>query len=84
MMWLYNNTNRSVLLVGLFHATYNTTINTYAGEFIPVPAVPWFFIVSSVVAVAAVIVVVFTRGRLSYKPNHVSQIADAPPLGVPL
>jgi len=84
MMWLYNNTNRSVLLVGMFHATYNTTINTYAGEFIPVPAVPWFFIVSSVVAVAAVIVVVFTRGRLSYKPNHVSQIADAPPLGVPL
>jgi membrane protease YdiL (CAAX protease family) len=84
MMWLYNNTNRSVLLVGMFHATYNTTINTYAGEFIPVPAEPWFFIVSGVVAVAAVLVVVFTRGRLSYKPNHVSQIADAPPLGVPL
>jgi len=84
MIWLYNNTNRSVLLVGMFHATYNTTINTYAGEFIPVPAEPWFFIVSGVVAVAAVLVVVFTRGRLSYKPNHVSQIAEAPPLGVPL
>jgi len=83
-MWLYNNTNRSVLLVGMFHATYNTTINTYAGEFIPVPAEPWFFIVSGVVAVAAVLIVVFTRGRLSYKPDHVSQIADAPPLGVPL
>jgi len=84
MMWLYNNTNRSVLLVGMFHATYNTTVNTYADEFIPVPTEPWFFIVSGVVAVAAVLVIVFTRGRLSYKPNHGSQIADAPPLGVPL
>jgi hypothetical protein len=77
-MWLYNNTNRSVLLVGMFHATYNTTTNTYAGEFIPVPAEPWFFIVSGVVAVAAVLIILITRGRLSYKPNYVSQIADVP------
>jgi membrane protease YdiL (CAAX protease family) len=76
-MWLYNNTNRSVLLAGMFHATYNTTINTYAGEFIPVPAEPWFFIASGVVAVAAVFIVVFTRGRLSYKPEHVSKTAEA-------
>ena len=68
-MWLYNNTNRSVLLVGLFHATYNTTVNRFAGEFIPVPAEPWFFIVGSVVAVAAVLLLIFTRGRLSYTPN---------------
>jgi len=77
-MWLYNNTNRSVLLAGMFHATYNTTINTYAGEFIPVPAQPWFFIVSGVVALAAVLIVIFTRGQLSYKPDHVSQIVEAP------
>ena len=78
MMWLYNNTNRSVLLVGLFHATYNTTINTYAGEFIPVPAEPWFFIVSGIVAVAAVFIIVITRGHLSYKPEHVSKTTEAP------
>ncbi len=77
-MWLYNNTNRSVLLAGIFHATYNTTINTYAGDFIPVPAQPWFFIVSGVVVVAAVLIVSFTRGQLSYKPDHVSQIVEAP------
>jgi membrane protease YdiL (CAAX protease family) len=70
IMWLYNNTNRSVLLAGIFHATYNTTINTYAGDFIPVPAEPWFFIVSGVVAVAAVLIIIFTRGNLSYKPNQ--------------
>ena len=74
-MWLYNNTNRSVLLAGMFHATYNTTINTYAGEFIPVPAEPWFFIVSGAVAIAAVLIILLTRGRLSYKPNHALETA---------
>src|SRR5688500_19921722 len=63
MMWLYNNTNRSVLLAGMFHATYNTTINTYAGEVIPVPAEPWVFIVSGIVAVAAGVSVACSRGR---------------------
>lgn len=73
-MWLYNNTQGSVLLAGIFHATYNTTINTYAGDFILVPAEPWFFIVSGVVAVAAILIILFTRGRLSYKPEPVYQI----------
>lgn len=77
-MWLYNNTQRSVLLVGVFHATYNTTVNKFAAEFIPVPAEPWFFIVGGVVALAAVLMIVITRGRLSYKPEHVSKPAEAP------
>ena len=74
-MWLYNNTNRSVLLAGIFHANFNTTINMYAREFIPVPAESWFFIVSGVVAAAAVLIIILTRGRLSYKPNHASETA---------
>lgn len=74
-MWLYNSNNRSVLLAALFHANFNTTINVYADNLIPVPAEPWFFIVSSVLAAAAILIVIFTRGRLSYKPD-VSQIAQ--------
>jgi membrane protease YdiL (CAAX protease family) len=74
-MWLYNNTNRSILLAGMFHATYNTTVNTYAGQIIPVPAEPWFFIVSGAVAVAAVLIIILTRGRLSYKPNYAPETA---------
>jgi membrane protease YdiL (CAAX protease family) len=70
-MWLYNNCNRSVLLPALFHATFNTTINLYAGQVLPVPAQAWFFIVSSVLAAAAILIVIFTRGRLAYKPHHV-------------
>lgn len=72
-MWLYNSSNRSVLLAALFHANFNTTINVYADNFIPVPAEPWFFIVSGVLAAAAILIVIFTKGRLSYKPD-VSQI----------
>lgn len=72
IMWLYNNTNRSVLLVGLFHSTIDTTVNRITSEFIPGPAESGFFIVSGVLAVVAVLMVVFTRGRLSYKPNEES------------
>jgi hypothetical protein len=43
-----------------------------------VPAEPWFFIVSGIVAVAAVLIIIHTRGRLSYKPEHVSKTAEAP------
>jgi CAAX protease family protein len=74
-MWLYNNTNRSILLAGMFHATYNTTVNTYAGQIIPVPAEPWFFIVSGAVAVAAVLIILLTRGRLSHEPNYAPETA---------
>ena len=74
-MWLYNSSNRSVLPAALFHASFNTTINVYAGNFIPVPAEPWFFIASGVLAAAAILLIIFTRGRLSYKPD-VSPIAQ--------
>jgi len=67
-MWLYNNTHRSVLLVVLFHSSYNVTTQELGREFIP----GWsegsaFFIASGVVVVAAVLIIVFTRGRLSYR-----------------
>jgi len=80
IMWLYNNTKHSVLLVGLFHASFNTTTGAFGRTFIP----GWsdgsvLLIASGVVAVAAVLMVVLTRGRLSYKPNQVSQTADATP-----
>jgi membrane protease YdiL (CAAX protease family) len=70
IMWLYNNTLRSVLLVGLFHAAHNTTINLFTAEFIPGPAETGFLITEGVVVVAAVLVLVLTRGRLSYTPNQ--------------
>ena len=75
MMWLYNNTNHSVLLVGMFHSAFDVTTQREFGAFIPAPAGTGTLIASGVVAVAAVLIVVFTKGRLSYKPNHAHETA---------
>lgn len=75
IMWLYNNTYRSVLLVGLFHAAHNTTINHITAEFIPGSIETKFLITEGVVVLAAVLLLIFTKGHLSYKPNHVPETA---------
>ena len=79
MMWLYNNANKSVLVVTLFHATFNTTVapNGFGGEFIPRGSALW--IATGIIAVAAVLIVIFTRGRLSYEPERTAQPAAATP-----
>jgi membrane protease YdiL (CAAX protease family) len=35
IMWVYNNTRYSVLLVGLFHSSFNTTTGAFGRAFIP-------------------------------------------------
>jgi membrane protease YdiL (CAAX protease family) len=76
IMWLYNNTHYSVLLVGMFHSSFNVTASAF-GPFIPREM--GFLIAAGVVAVAAVLMAVFTRGRLSYKPEIAAQSAAATP-----
>jgi hypothetical protein len=71
---VYNNTHYSVLLVGMFHSSFNVTTSAF-GTFIPVPAGSTFLISAPVVAVAAVLIVAFTRGRLSYEPDRTPQPA---------
>ena len=80
-MWFYNNANRSVLLVALLHSTSNNTVapTGFGGEFIPSGSALW--IVTGAFAVAAVLLVFFTKGRLSYKPERASQPTDAAPQG---
>jgi len=88
IMWLYNATGYSVLLVGLFHSSFDATTSAFGRTFVvPGPAgtafLSGFVIPSTVVAVFAGLVVVFSRGRLSYspgyKPDHTPQPADAAP-----
>src|SRR5215207_1912463 len=78
IMWLYNNTGYSVLLVGMFHSSFNVTASAF-GPFIPREMS--FLIAAGVVAVAAMLIAIFTRGRLSYKPERASRPADAAPQG---
>jgi membrane protease YdiL (CAAX protease family) len=79
IMWLYNSARRSVLLVGLFHASFNVTAGALGREFIP----GWsegsaLLIATGLVVVTAVLLVILTRGRLAYRPDHGSQMAGIP------
>ena len=68
--WFYNNTNRSVLIVGLFHAAYNaTTRQEFSDAFLPVADDIQFLIVVAVPILPAILITVLTRGRLSYLPK---------------
>lgn len=79
MMWLYNVTGSSVLLVGLWHSSFDATTSAFGRTFaMPGQAlnaeVTGFWIPSAVVVVLAVLVTVRTRGRLGYRsPDAASQ-----------
>ena len=75
VIWLYNGASRSLLIAGLFHAIFNTTINTFGQELIPGAAAAAFYIGSGVVIIAAIAIAVLTRGRLSYNVNVTEQSA---------
>jgi uncharacterized protein len=83
IMWLYNGTGRSVLIVALFHSSFNSAgtgsdyATRYIEEIIPGPAA--LLIPMAVVVVAAVLITVFTRGRLAYEPKHAERPAPKPP-----
>ena len=69
VIWLYNVTGRSIFIVGLFHAAFNMV----AGQKIMPQLVPGLnsnLLVVAVVMVLAVLLVVFTRGRLGYEPER--------------
>jgi hypothetical protein len=69
VMWLYNGSGRSVLVVALFHSAYNSAWGTgdhrFTGELISGPAATLIPI-----AVVAVVLTVLSRGRLAYKPER--------------
>ena len=71
-IWLYNVTRRSVLLVGLFHSSFNMVSGQ---ELMPeyVAGLDSGLLVFAVVPVLAVVVVVFTWGRLGYKPERAAR-----------
>jgi hypothetical protein len=77
IMWVYNGSGRSVIVVGLFHSAFNITIgNEVMPELLNLPASETSLMCLGVLVVLAVAVVVFTRGRLAYQGR------PAGPLGV--
>jgi CAAX protease family protein len=84
IMWIYNGSGLSVILVGLFHSAFNITIgNQVMPELLNLPASQTSLMCLGVVAVLAVVVVVFTRGRLGYqgRPAGAVGVAAQPKVG---
>jgi uncharacterized protein len=65
--WVYNNTRGSLLIIGLFHGALDTTTGAVLLPLL-VPGGGTFAEVFGAFAVAAVLLVLLTRGKLSYKP----------------
>ena len=69
--WLYNAAGASVLIAGLFHATFNSTVNPtgFAIAVLDLPPDEAFVILMAIVVLAGVVVVLATRRRLGLAPS---------------
>jgi len=71
IMWLYNGSGGSVLVVGLFHSAFNMTNGQkIAPELLHLPEGLASLIPSVAVMVVAVLLIVVTRGRLAYESER--------------
>jgi uncharacterized protein len=78
IMWVYNGSGRSLIVVGLFHSAFNMTIgNKVMPELLSLPASETSLMCLGVLVVLAVAVVVFTRGRLAYQGRPAAAVAVA-------
>lgn len=72
--WVFNNTNGSVFAAILLHATSNAT-SALIPQLVTAPDDPWSSAKS--VGVAALLLIVLTRGQLSYAQNQASMTTNA-------
>src|SRR5215203_5870685 len=67
-VWFYNRTGCSVLLVAIFHASFDASINQLYDVVVPGPATASFFIFSGVIVLFATAVIIATKGQLGRRP----------------
>jgi hypothetical protein len=63
-VWFYNVTAFSVLLVAIFHASFDGAINQPPFDVVPASNKVRFLIFSAVIVLAAIAVIIATKGRL--------------------
>ena len=63
-VWFYNVTASSVLLVAIFHASFDASINQLADDVVPASNTARFLIFSAVIVLAATTVIIATKGEL--------------------
>jgi uncharacterized protein len=70
--WVFNNTRASVFIAILLHATSNAT-GALVNNLVTLPYNPWGTF--EIFGVCALLIIIFTRGRLSYSQNTSPQEA---------
>jgi membrane protease YdiL (CAAX protease family) len=75
--WIFNKTKGSVLIIALLHAASNGTTIALASRLPMIPPAAILLFLGLLVVVFPVLILLFTRGRLSYKPDRVAQPAEA-------
>ena len=75
-VWLYNRTGYSVLLVAIFHASFDATFNQLSDDVIPGSNTARFLIFSGVIIVAAIAVILATKGQLGRRVRDRQRPAD--------
>jgi uncharacterized protein len=68
-VWFYNRTGSSVLLVAIFHASFDASINQLADDVVPGTNTAKFLIFSGVIILFATVVIIATRGQLGRRPD---------------
>lgn len=60
IVWLYDGTGRSVLIVGVFHASFDATITKLSREIVPASDAVRFLILTGVIVLGACAVIAFS------------------------
>jgi membrane protease YdiL (CAAX protease family) len=63
-VWFYNVTGSSVLLVAIFHASFDAAISRLSYDVVPASNTARFLIFSAMIVLAAAVVIIATKGRL--------------------
>jgi CAAX protease family protein len=71
-VWFYNRTGFSVLLVAIFHASFDASINQLSDDVVPGSNTTRFLIFSAVIIVFALAVIIATKGQLGRRLAAVS------------
>jgi membrane protease YdiL (CAAX protease family) len=75
-VWFYNRTGSSVLLVAIFHASFDGSINQLSYVVVPASNTARLVIFSAVIVLFAVAVIIATKGRLG-RPANVVPVPEA-------
>jgi len=63
-VWFYNVTGSSVLLVAIFHASFDAAISKLGFDVVPASNTARFLIFSAMIVLPAAVVIIATKGRL--------------------